>query len=566
MKKTERNSNPIIGIIGGNGRFGSWFKGLFESSGLEVIVASRTTKITPKQLVEQSDIVIVCVSLTDTISVIRQVRDYVKEGALLCDFTSIKEAPLKEMLKTKSLCGVTGIHPLFGPLVPNLKGQTIVFCSGRDNNWTTFLKKFFEEQGARVVFSAAREHDHQMAIVQALTHFTNIVFARTVQKQKGEVLHEYTTPVFRLQSILAGRILGGSGDLSADLIMENPAFKKVLGDYEQLFRVAATMVREKDKSSFVRVFNATASSMKVFISVAQKKSVELFSSLDRQVVVFKQAKYITSLKDDTKIAYLGPEGTFSHKAVQHIFSRKYTELPCATISDIFEKVMKGEALLGVVPVENSIGGIIQETIDNIITHPLSIVGSYKMPIHLCLLSRTEDRSAIRIIRSHSQPISQAKDWLNKNFPDATLETESSSVKAILSTYDPEVAFIADKEAAKKYGLKIIAENIEDKKNNVTQFYIVSRGEIPKVSKTLNSKGTLLLLAVYDRPEILKDILSVLADQRLNLSKLHSKASEIEGWDYYFILEIEALPDDKRLQESLKDIKRYCSIVRVLGVT
>lgn len=565
MKEIAGNK-PTIGIIGGNGRFGSWFRGLFESDGFTVLVASRTTELTPEELAARADIVIVCVSLTETVSVIRKIRSHVKEGALLCDFTSVKEAPLKEMLKAKPKRGVIGIHPLFGPLVPILKGQTVVFCPGRNNAWVLFLKEYFIGKGAHVVVTTAREHDRQMAIVQALTHFTNIVFAQTVQKQKREVLHTYTTPVFRLQSILAGRILGGSGDLSADLLMENPLFKKVLVDYERILKASVAQVKKGNKRAFVKTFNATAESMNSFISVAQKKAVELFSSLDRQVVSLKQAPKITSLTGDTNIAYLGPEGTFSHKAVQNIFSRKHRETPNATISGIFEKVVRNEALLGVVPVENSIGGLIQETIDDIITHPLRIVGSYKMPICLCLLSRTKDKNAITTIRSHSQPLSQAKDWLHNNFPEARLETESSSVKAIISTSDPQVAFIADKDVAQKYGLHVLAENIQDKKHNVTEFYIIAKSEAPQISRALRAEKTLLLLAVYDRPGVLRDILNTIADRGLNLSKLHSKASEVEGWDYYFFLEVEALPHDGNLKEALKEIKRYCSIVRVLGIT
>lgn len=564
MKK-QITDKPIIGIIGGNGRFGSWFRGLFEGDEFQVLVASRSTELTPEELAARADIVIVCVSLAETISVIRAIRNHVRSGALLCDFTSIKEAPLKEMLKAKSKCGVTGIHPLFGPLVPSLKGQTVVFCPGRNNVWTSFLKEYFKRKGAHIVTTTAREHDRQMAIVQALTHFTNVIFAQTVQKQKGEVLHAYTTPVFRLQSILVGRILGGSGDLSVDLIMENPLFKKVLADYEHIFKEAVRQVKKRDKRAFVKAFNKAAKSMRAFISVAQKKSVELFSSLDRQVVSFKEPSKIVSLSPDTKIAYLGPEGTFSHKAVQNIFSAEHRETPSATISGVFEKVMRDEALFGVVPVENSIGGLIQETIDNIITRPLRIVGSYKMPIHLCLLSRTEDKNAIKVIRSHPQPISQAKDWLNKNFPDVRLETESSSVKAILSTSDPQVAFIADREAAQKYGLNVLAEDIQDKKHNVTEFYVIAKSEASLISHSLGAEKTLLLLAVYDRPGVLRDILSKIADRGLNLSKLYSKISENDGLDYYFFLELEVLPDDRNLQSALADIKQYCPTVRILGV-
>ena len=271
-------------------------------------------------------------------------------------------------------------------------------------------------------------------------------------------------------------------------------------------------------------------------------------------------------KGEHKVAYLGPEGTFSHKAVKDIFTQKYPEIPCATISNIFEKVVDGEVALGVVPVENSSEGLIQETLDNLVRHPIRVVGSYKLPIHLCLLARTNDMREIKIIKSHPQPLAQSRGWLSQNFPTALLETESSSVKAILSTMDTGTAFIANKEAAEKYGLKILAENIEDKKSNATQFYVIAQGEIPSLSKALHAKETALLLAVYDRPGVLRDILSVFADHKLNLSKLHSKVSEAEGWDYYFFLEVEAPHQDSDLQEVLKEIKHHCSVVRVLGTT
>lgn len=562
----EAHVKPLIGIIGGRGRFGGWFRGFFESYGLKVIVADKKTKLTQKELAKQADITVVCVPISETVKVIRAVRDMVRNDALLCDFTSIKEAPLKEMMKTKSKCGVLGIHPLFGPLSSSLKNQAVIFCRGRDNHWSGFLKKFFEESGSKVLFLDPGDHDYRMAVIQALTHFINIVFIKTIQKQKVKSLNIYSSPVFRLQSILAARIFGGKPKLYADIELENPYFKKIIDDYFREAKKIIGFIKRKDKKNFVKNFKEAAFFMKSFIPVAESRVAELVSLVDRQPVEIKQTKGAIALKKKQEISYLGPEGTFSHQTALRIFGGHQRCIPAATITQVFDAVMNEEADFGVVPFENSTEGLIQETLDNLARYPLKVVGSYHLPIHLFLLGRTEDFRNIKMIKSHAQPIAQSKNWIGRNFPNIPVEIESSSTKAILSTTDPTVAFIAGSEAAKRYHLRILAENIEDKKTNITQFYVLAKKDSPKLQKALHATRTLLLLAVYDRAGVLRDILNHFANRRLNLSKLHSKISEGEGWDYYFLLEVEAMTNDKKLKETLKNIKEYCSVVRILGVT
>lgn len=557
------NKKPIIGIIGGTGPFGNWFKGFFESQGIKVLIAGRKTELTPIELAKTADIVIISVPISATLKTIKAVKDHIKTSSLLCDFTSLKELTMREMLKAK--CGVTGIHPLFGPLVPSIKNQIIVFCSGRDNKWAKILKNIFEQGGAKVIFTTPKDHDKKMAIVQALTHFTNIALAQTIQKQNARHLNSYSTPVFRLQALNIGRILGGSPELYAELEMENQSFKKILTDYLSIATKLSSYVKNGNKDKFVKDFQKSADFIKHFIPVAQTKAVEVISLLDQQPIELKEMKN-TAEFGKKGIAYLGPEGTFSHQAALNIFSARAKTTPCPTISKIFAMVMNEEIAFGVVPVENSTEGLIQETLDNLIKYPLNIAGSYTLPIHLCLLARTDNVNNIKIIKSHPQPIAQSRNWLSKNFPTIKLETESSSTGAILSTNDPSVAFIAAKTAAEKYGLKILAENIEDKKTNATQFYIISKNKKSAIIKKLESKKSLILVSVYDRVGVLRDILDCFARQKLNLSKLHSKASEAEGWNYYFFLEVASGYDDKKLQETLKDIKQYCSVVRLLGTT
>lgn len=568
MSINNFKKNPLIGIIGGNGRFGSWFKGFFESKGLRVLISSRKTKLTPKEMAKMCDIVIVCVSIPETVRVIREIRNCVRPDALLCDFTSIKSQPLKEMLKAKSNCGVTGMHPLFGPLVASLSKQIIVFCSGRDNCWTKFLKKLFEDSGAAVVFADPEKHDEQMAIVQALTHFINIAFSRAVQKNKNmKLLNLFSTPVFRLQSILAGRVLGGNPELYADIEMENIFFKKIAKNFLKEAKNFIGYVERKDKNKFIRDFQEAAFFMRNFIPIAQAKAVELITLMDKQPIELKRTQGLIKFNrnEKSRVAFLGPEGTFSHEAEKSIFS-KGVEVPCSTITGVFDAVMNENVSFGVVPIENSKEGIIQETMDNLIKYPLEIIGSRNIPIHINLMARTKDIGKIKMIKSHAQPIAQSHDWLNKNLPGVKFNAESSSTKAILSTKNREVAFLGSSEAARQYKLHILAKNIEDKKNNITQFYVIAKKDSPQLSKILKTTRTLVLFAVYDRPGVLRDILNHFADYKLNLTKLHSRISEGEGWDYYFFVEVEGLPTDEGLREVLKDIKKHCSIVRVLGTT
>lgn len=560
--------NPTIGIIGGTGKFGGWFRNFFEGQGLTVLVAGRTTALTPLSLTRQCDIVIISVPISATAATIKQIRDYVNNDALLCDLASVKTMPLKEMLKTKSRCGVSGIHPLFGPLAPNLNNQTIVFCPGRDNRWTEFLKKLFTENGAKIVQTDAKNHDYQMAAVQALTHFVNITFARALQKQKMKIGDVFTTPVFRLQNILTGRVLGGSGDLYADIEMENLQFGKLAASYAREVDKFTNYILTKNKQSFVRGFNHASSFMRDFIPIAQAKSVEILSLMDRQPIVIKQKIKNIDFGQTSghQTSYLGPEGTFSHEAAKNIFPKNFSLFPSPTISQIFRDVAEEKASFGVVPIENSSEGVIQETMDNLIRFPLKIVGSRTIPIHLCLLARTNNARNIKIIKSHAQPIAQSRNWLNQNFPQAKIEAESSSVKAILDCRDASTAFIASRQAAEQYGLKILAENIEDKKTNSTQFYVIAKNDSPTASQILKVDKTLMILAVYDRPGVLRDILNEFAVRRLNLSKLHSRVSEADGWDYYFFIEVAGLPADKKMAEAIAAIKKFCSIARILGVS
>ncbi len=563
--KNKTNLKPLIGIIGGKGKMGSWFKGFFEGQGLKVLISDINTKLSNIDLAKRADIVMVSVPIRDTIEVIEQVRDFVRKEALLCDITSLKKEPVEAMKKAK--CGALGMHPLFGPLVQNLEGQKIVFCRVRDNKWTKFLKNAFIQNKAEIVEISPEEHDKQMAIIQALIHFANIGLARTLYSQKIIPKNSFLTPVFRLQSLITGRILGQNPELYAEIEIENPYFRKILSDFEKQINDLARDVKTGNFKNFIKKFKQTSLYLDGFRKVAQTKSTEVLRIIEKQPVKIKKIREkITPGKSGLKIGFLGPKGTFSHQGALKIFSKKAELCALPTIREVFEAVNERDVDLGFVPAENTMGGIVSETINSLIEYPLKVSGSFDLRIHHCLLGRVRNKNQLKIIRSHQQALSQCRNWLQQNLPKVRLESSSSTTAPILETKNKSVGFIASEIAGRVYGLNILAKNIEDSKNNFTKFYLISPDINKEFQKKLKAKRTLILFAVYDRVGILRDILDVFAKNKLNLTSLHSVPSHLRPWDYFFFLEVDILYPCSKIKRVIKQIERYCPIIRVLGVS
>ncbi len=487
-------------------------------------------------------------------------RKFLRPDALLSDFTSLKEKPLREMLKKKG--GVLGIHPLFSPLALSMKGETIVFCRGRNNKWVKFLKELFEEKGAKIIEMKAKEHDRQMAIIQALAHFVNISFIKTVLKEKIGVEDALATPLFRHQLMLSGRVLGGNSSLYADIQIENDFFKKTLKKFLTVSENISKNIIFKKKKEFEKDFKKTAEKLKNFIPIAKSKTTEIFSLYNKQPFDISPGPLG---KTKESFAVLGPEGTFSHIALTRIFGPVKNIVLARNIREVFEAVHLKKAKMGIVPIENSLNGIVLETIDSFLDYPLKAVGSYKLKISHNLLGRTKNIKDIKRIQSHPQALAQSGKWLSLNCPLAILEPQSSSTKAMLSSLSPDIGFVGSIEAAEKYSLNVLARDIEDNSENVTEFYVISKKENSKIEKILKASKTLILVIVRDRPGVLKDILTAFSDNNLNLTKLHSRANTSKGsWDYYFFLEADCLPESKEFKKALKEIEKHCSMVRVFG--
>ena len=235
---------------------------------------------------------------------------------------------------------------------------------------------------------------------------------------------------------------------------------------------------------------------------------------------------------------------------------------CDSIYQIFEVVSTGRVDFGIVPAENSTEGTIRETLDYLIDLDLKTNGSIDLDIHQNLLSNEQKLDDITSVISHPQALAQCRQWLGNNLPNAKIQTAASTVSSITENKDKKgVAFIGSKLAASLNDIKVLKENIEDNKNNITKFYIIS-DDIERIN--FDTKKTLLFLTVFNRVGILRDILNVFASSNINLSKIESRPSREKVWDYHFFIEVEVSKNDERLIQSLNILKQYCPVIKTIG--
>lgn len=250
---------PTIGIIGGTGQMGQWFKKFFEKNKCKVLIASRKTKLLPKECAAKCDIVIISVPIDATIKVIKEIAPFVKEDALLMDLTSLKKEQVETMLK-HSKSAVIGAHPVFGPSIKTIKNQTVVLCPSRPRQWLSWLRNIFEKNGALVRITTPEKHDKMMSIIQGITHLSTICVAHTLKKlgiDVEESLH-YTSPIYKLRMDMVGRLLNQDPRLYADIEMLNPENKKAMEEYIRSTRELIGIIKRKDREEFIRFFKEGA--------------------------------------------------------------------------------------------------------------------------------------------------------------------------------------------------------------------------------------------------------------------------------------------------------------------
>lgn len=240
-----------IAIIGGKGQMGLMFAEAFKKKGCEVTLAGRQDNNI--EAVKDADIVIVSVPIRETVKVIEEITPHIKEDALLTDFTSVKVNPMEAMKKAK--CAVLGGHPLFDSSV-GFENQNFILCSVKENKNSEWYRRFLKSLKLNVIELSAEEHDRQMAVIQGLTHISNISLGYALKKlgydlDMGEKL---SSPVYLLRLYTAGRILAQDEKLYSDIEMENPYSKETAKTYLEAVKEIESAVEKGSKKDFERIF------------------------------------------------------------------------------------------------------------------------------------------------------------------------------------------------------------------------------------------------------------------------------------------------------------------------
>jgi len=267
-----------------------------------------------------------------------------------------------------------------------------------------------------------------------------------------------------------------------------------------------------------------------------------------------------SLEKKIKIAFLGPQATFTHQAALKRFGSQVEYLSCDSISDVFIQVEKENADYGVVPIENTIEGAVNHTLDMFMDSELKICAQIILSIShnlmaLCSLDK------IKKIYSNPMVFGQCRVWLQKHKADTELiEVPSTTRAAQAAVKEKQSAAIAANIAAKIYGLKLVARNIEDSPHNITRFFVIGKSE---VSATGHDK-TSLMFSIMDKVGALHEMLSSFRKNGVNLSKIESRPSKRKVWDYYFFVDLEGHKDEPKIKKALTELGSKCKFLKILG--
>ncbi|PKN10134.1 MAG: prephenate dehydratase [Deltaproteobacteria bacterium HGW-Deltaproteobacteria-7] len=267
------------------------------------------------------------------------------------------------------------------------------------------------------------------------------------------------------------------------------------------------------------------------------------------------------LQRPTTIAFLGPEASFSHLASRLHFGESSRFFPQTGISRVFDEVEKGSIDWGVVPVENSLEGSVNTTLDRLITTTLKIRAEIYLRISQCLISSAKNMKDIKKIYSHPQALAQCQVWLRTNLPNCVLnETESTAAAVQMVRGKKNEAAIGSSLAGKIYGLSLLAEGIEDNSSNMTRFLVIGRGE----SEASGNDKTSLIFATPHSPGSLHSALSSFARRKINLAKIESHPVKEKLWEYSFFVDMIGHITDKDVKNCLRELKKKTTFLKILG--
>ena len=321
-------------------------------------------------------------------------------------------------------------------------------------------------------------------------------------------------------------------------------------------QAVAALKNGGDAASFYRPEREAAILRKILARNQGPLSSEEMARLFREIM-----SACLALEQPLRIAYLGPEGTFTQAAALKHFGHSVNTDAHLSIDEVFREVEAGACHYGVVPVENSTEGVITHTLDMFLNSPLKITGEVQLRVHHNLLSTLDKPGAVRRVYSHQQSLAQCRGWLDEHLASVERVAVSSNAEAArLASQDKESAAIASLEAADIYGLRALAANIEDEPDNTTRFLVIGRDDIPPSGKDKTS----LLLSASNKPGALHGLLAPMAQHGISMTRIESRPSRRGVWEYVFFVDIEGHAADSRVAQALDELRAEAAMLKVLG--
>ena len=268
-----------------------------------------------------------------------------------------------------------------------------------------------------------------------------------------------------------------------------------------------------------------------------------------------------SLETEITVAYLGPPATHTHLACFEYFGDSVQTHPKESIREVFEAVERRKTSYGVVPIENSTEGSVNQTLDMLIESEAMICGEVMIPVSHHLLSQSGRAEDIRKITSHPSALEQCRKWLRKNFPHVEVSEAVSTAKAAqMATENPKTAAIASSLAGHLYGLKVVESRIEDYLNNYTRFLVIGLHASPRTGRDKTS----LLFSISHAPGSLYQALEPFSEKEINLTKIESRPVKNRPWEYVFFLDFEGHATDTPIHEVMAELKQDVLSLKLLG--
>jgi chorismate mutase/prephenate dehydratase len=269
------------------------------------------------------------------------------------------------------------------------------------------------------------------------------------------------------------------------------------------------------------------------------------------------------LEEAIRVAYLGPEGTFSEQAVRKHFGAAVEASPEASVDDAFRSAESGATQFTVVPVENSTDGVVGRTLDLLTSTPLRICGEVELRVQQNLLSKEKALKGIKRVYSHSQSLAQCNGWLGKNLPKAArIPVASNAEAAQRAAKEKGAAAIAGLLAGSRYKLNVLARSIEDSPDNTTRFLVLGQIDPAPTGKDRTS----LVMSAENRPGAVHGLLTPLAEHKVSMTRIESRPLRTRAslWEYFFFIDVEGHQRDPAVARAIDGLREKAPFLKILG--